>query len=527
MSKLRFSALAASILVGVAGACQSPTYPSAGAPSADADADSGGKPRAGSGGKGGTAGNQRKPVNAGRLGDAGENGASFAADGGTASESAPTTESRVTAGSGASAGRVAEPSVPLAANSGGAPAVGGGNIDASASAELFDQRSVVRFDITLPQASIDALAAAPDVYTPASLTYRDTTLPDVGVRIKGESSRRTLMQKAAFKIKTDEYVADQTLLGMKRITLNNMLSDDTYMAECLAYHVWRRARLPAPRCNHAVVYVNGTYYGVYAHVESEDKTFLRRWFASDDGNLYEDGMADFVSGAASSFDLQTNEMVNDRSDLIALISAIDSASSATYLQDLDAVLDTAHFLRFSALEAAVNQWDGYSYTYFEPNNFRIYHDPTTRKFTFLPWGHDLSMKAFKYVEADRPAREYIPLFTRPLYENRSGARDSGGRIFVGDRVGPRAAGGCLDSAECRSAYAEAAREIIAVYEGADLRALAQQTYELIRPHIYEESSSRREVSNADFEAAYQTLLGFIAGRAQAMREDLTEAGFTP
>jgi hypothetical protein len=386
---------------------------------------------------------------------------------------------------------------------------------------------VVRFDITLPEASIAALDTASDVYTHAGLTYRDTTLADVGIRIKGESSRRTLMQKAAFKIKTDEYVADQTLLGVKRITLNNMLSDDTYMAECLAYHVWRAANLPAPRCNHAVVYVNDTYYGVYAHVESEDKAFLRRWFASDDGNLYEDGMADFVSGAASSFELQTNETANDRSDLIALISALDNASSATYLQDLDAVLDTAHFLRYSAMEAAVNQWDGYSYTYFEPNNYHFYNDPSTGKFTFIPWGHDLSMKAFKYVEADRPERRYIPLFTRPLYENRSAQRDSGGRIFVGDRVGPRAQGGCLDSAECRSEFAAAVREVIEVYDAANLPALAEQTYELIRPHIYEQSSARSEVSGERFEAAYLTLRSFIAGRTQAMRDDLTAAGFAP
>jgi hypothetical protein len=526
MVKLRFSALTASIVLSVSGACQS--SPDADAGALRAEAKSGDMARAGSGRKSGGAGNQSKPVDTGKPSVPVDAGATIAADGGMTASAAPAPST--TAGSGAKAGSGGEPRGPAAAGSGGSiattPAPGSGSADPSASAELFDQSSVVRFDITLPQASIDALGTAPDVYTHAGLRYRDMTFADVGVRIKGESSRRTLMQKAAFKIKIDEYVANQTLLGMKRITLNNMLSDDTYMAECLAYHVWRAAMLPAPRCNHAVVYVNDTYYGVYAHVESEDKAFLRRWFANDDGNLYEDGMADFVNGAESSFDLQTNETANDRSDLIALIGALDSASSATYLQDLDAVLDTAQFLRYSAMEAAVNQWDGYSYTYFEPNNFRIYHDPTTRKLSFIPWGHDLSMKAFAYVEADRPAREYIPLFTRPLYENRTGARDSGGRIFVGDRIGLRAQGGCMDSDTCRNAFAEAVREVIAVYDGANLPALAEQTYELIRPHIYEETT-RREVSNEQFEAAYQTLLQFIAGRTAALRDDLTAAGFTP
>jgi hypothetical protein len=528
MLKSRFLLPATLTLLSLSGACSASSEP--GASPADTRADDGGE-------RGGT---KPKPANLdGGLGDASEPAEGDSADGG-AQPGRGTTGGR-DAGEGPRGGAGgngdAAGSDAAAAGSGGsggsdAATAGGGappvtpSVDPTASAELFDQSTVVRFDITLPQASIDALGAASDVYTHAGLTYRDTTLADVGIRIKGESSRRTLMQKAAFKIKIDEYVAGQTLLGMKRITLNNMLSDDTYMSECLAYYVWRAARLPAPRCNHAVVYVNDTYYGVYAHVESEDKAFLSRWFASNDGNLYEDGMADFVTGAESSFELKTNEMAEDRSDLTALISAIQNASSETYLQDLDAVLDTTHFLRYAAMEAAVNQWDGYSFTYFEPNNYHFYNDPTTGKFTFIPWGHDLSMKAFRYTGDDRPARQYIPLFERPLYENRTGGRDSGGRIFVGDRVGQRAQGGCLDSAECRTRFAEAVREVIAVYDGANVRALAEQTYALIRPHIYEQTS-RIEVSNDRFEAAYQTLLTFIDGRTQAMRDDLTAAGFTP
>jgi hypothetical protein len=38
---------------------------------------------------------------------------------------------------------------------------------------------------------------------------------------------------------------------------------------------------------------------------------------------------------------------------------------------------------------------------------------------------------------------------------------------------------------------------------------------------------RKEVSNAEFENAYQALLQHLAMRSQAMRSDLTAAGFTP
>ena len=483
------------ILLSLASACARETAP----PSNDA----GTAAKSGSGGRGGSAG---KPT--GGKGGSGDSDASVE-DAGSGGRS----------GSGGRAGNGGR-----SGTAGGAGnAAGNGGTDASSA--LFDPDVLQRFDITLPEASIAALGTAPDVYTHGSLTYGNTTLADVGVRIKGESSRRNLTQKAAFKLKLDEYVANQRLLGLNRITLNNMLSDATFMAECLAYAVYRAANLPAPRCNHALVYVNDELFGVYANIESEDKTFLRRWFTNEDGNLYEDGMSDFVAGEEGSFDLQTNETANNRSDLTMLISAIDSAQSGTYLADLDPILDTDHYLRFTAVEAAVNQWDGYSYTYYEPNNFRIYHNPSTGKFTFIPWGHDLSMKPFPiYEDNPAPQRTFIPLFTAPVYENQPSARDAGGRIFVGDRSGDpgRAMGGCLGSTSCRTAYAEVVRDVIAVYEGVGLPAMAAKMYAQIRDHVRAED--RKEVTNEEFESAYQTLLTNLAQRADAMEADLTAAG---
>lgn len=501
MLKSRFLAVA-SLFLSLGNACTTST---------PSDGPNGSAAKGGSAGSGGKTSTTR---------DAGGSDSEIVAGGGGSAANSGGKGGR--GGQGGSAGG------PLAGSGGsGGPAAGSGGTDLSA--ELFDPEAIPVFEITLPQASITALGTAPDTYTHAALKYGDTTLSDVAIRIKGESSRRTLDKKAPFKIKLDEYVAKQTLLGMKRITLNNMLADPSFMAECLSYYFYRKAGLPAPRCNHALVYVNGDLFGLYANIESEDKTFLSRWFDSNDGNLYEDAQVDFTDGSESVFDLQTNETTNDRSDLTALIDAIDSAQSSSYLADIGASLDTAHFLRFTAVEAAVNQWDGYSYTYFEPNNFRIYHDPTTGKFTFLPWGHDLAMKPFPVDEGstNTSGMAFIPLFTAPVYENKSGARDAGGRIFVGDRdpSTQRARGGCLGSTSCRTAYAQTLREVIALYDSSSLDEIAAEMYARIKQHVYDDE--RKEVSNADFETAYQNLLQHIAMRSQAMRDDMTAAGFTP
>lgn len=410
------------------------------------------------------------------------------------------------AGSGGASGRPA-------AGSGGSAGRGGagGESTVDLSAALFSEDELPRIDIELSDEAQTALGDAPGTYVRATVSYGATTLRDVGLRIKGEASLRRLDQKAAFKLKLDEFVPKQELLGLRRLTFNNLVSDPSFIAERLAYRLFAAAGLPAPRCNSALVYVNGGYYGVYANVESEDKAFLRREFVDDSGNLYEDGQVDFVPGAEEVFDLETNETANDRSDLRSLISILETAGGDNYLADLEAVLDTDHFLRYAVLEATVNQWDGYAYTYFEPNNFRLYHHPARGQFVFLPWGLDMAWKPFP-----ESSLEQIPLFVVPSYENRPASdplsRDAGGMIWKK----------CLESNTCKARFGQTAREIITVYRELDLESIAAQYYEQIKDHVYEDT--RKEVSNEDFEAAYQTVLSIVRTRATTLENDLTAAG---
>jgi hypothetical protein len=251
------------------------------------------------------------------------------------------------------------------------------------------------------------------------------------------------------------------------------------------------------------VYLNGEYLGVYANVETEDKTFLRRWFKNDGGNLYEEAESDFVYGHEEYFELETNEEANDRSDLTTLFSAVAEAGDATYLEDLDSALDTDHFLRFTAMEAAVDQWDMYGYSYFFPNNFRIYHDPTTDKFVFLPWGMDLSLKPFPYT-----GRAHVPVFTMAHYGDDPGQRLSNGVIFRR----------CIESASCKATYTEVVRDTAKKFDAAKLDQLAATYHAQIREHVY--ADTRKELSNADFDEAHETLLETIRTRTDAIAAEL-------
>lgn len=456
----------------------------------------GGEPSAGPGGSanGGNTGGSSGMAGAGGSEAGGSAGDSGAGGGAT------------TAGAGGAAGASAH----------------GGAAGTSSTPDLTDAlyapEAFPRLDIELPEASLATLAAvtdaedpAQDTYVSASLTYLDQTVTNIGLRIKGEGSFQNLDRKPALKIKFDEFVPEQSFIGLRRLTLNNAFEDPSFVAERLAYDVFRAAGLPAPRCNNASVYINGEYYGVYVNVEPEDKTFLRRWFPDDKGNLYEEGQSDFEPGAEEAFNLETNELLNDRSDLTGLITAIDMASTDTFLDDIDAQLDTAQFLKFSAAEAAVNQWDMYAYTVFYVNNLRIYSDPTSGKFSFIPWGMDLSMKPYR--DSGRP---YIHLFDLSRQGDVTYGRVSTGIIFRR----------CLESASCRAAYADTAREMISVYEGLGLEQKALDYYDQIRAQVLLDTrkniccSVDATLTNEAFEAGFQSVLDTIRGRVAALRADL-------
>jgi len=374
---------------------------------------------------------------------------------------------------------------------------------ADPSDELFAAENLVRFDLELPPDSLERLEEKPDEYAPGTLRYRDQRLASIGVRLKGEASFREIGDKPAFRLKLDELVSGQRLLGLKRLTLNNDVQDPSSLSQSLVYRSFRAAGLPAPRCNHALVYVNGEYYGLYSNVETEDKTFLERWFSSSDGNLYEEGGSDLVAGAASAFELETNEAQNDRSDLEALIGALERASESDFSETVAEELDLAHYLRFAALEALAGGEDGYSYALGPPNNFRLYRDPGTDRFVFLSWGLD---RALRPRFDPGLVHEWVPALGR--YRS---PWDTHSVVLSG----------CLASPDCRRAYTARLHEAADLFEELDLAGQARREIALI------DEAGRadlRKPSDDEYVGyARQLLLDYLAERPAALRAELPPA----
>jgi spore coat protein CotH len=412
-----------------------------------------------------------------------------------------------------------------AATSTGGASVGGTGGSAGAgpdlTIELYDPTKFPRFDFDLPTASVNALNAIKNAddpnqstYVTATFTYdkggKNEVVNNVGIRLKGVGSFQPFSKKPAFKVKFDEFVDKQRFRGLARLTLNNLYDDGSFVAERLAYDVYRAAGVPAPRANSASVYINGTFYGVYTNLEAEDKHFISRWFQKEGGNLYEkEGTRDFVTAALSEFNLETNETANDTTDLKNLISTIQAATNpSTFLADLGKNMDTAEFLKFTAVEAAVNQWDTYAYTVYYVHNFRLYDDPSTGKFSFIPWGLDLSMKPF-----DTNVKAYIEAFKLATDRAAPNGQVTAGIVFQR----------CLTSPSCKSAYKTALQEVVTVYEGLGMEAAANRYYNQIKAQVAldtRKATFNGPLTTAQFDTAFQAVVTTIRGRVAALRADL-------
>ena len=127
-------------------------------------------------------------------------------------------------------------------------------------------------------------------YTSCTVVINGEQFENVGVRAKGNSSLTTVAEmgssRYSLKLEFDHYNSDQTYHGLDKLSLNNLIHDNTMMKDFLTYRMMRELGTPAPLCSYTRVYVNEKSLGLYLAVEAIEESFLQRNFGSDYGELY-------------------------------------------------------------------------------------------------------------------------------------------------------------------------------------------------------------------------------------------------
>ncbi len=388
---------------------------------------------------------------------------------------------------------------------------------------LFNEDIIRDLEITLPQESYDLIhaeARPPGCvpyhrpYHPGTVTFDGITYEDSGVRVKGGcGSARDLNGKASFKINLSDYSTGETCAparrarGLKRITVNNGVQDRSHTHQRLAYDFYDLVGVPVPRRAPIRVHVNGELWGLYLHLESIDRRFLRRRYegAGAEGMLYEGtyfcditpNNLPAINGPETCFGAKFSDTCStadpngdplNYQPLIDFITRIDALPNDGFYPAITEFVDFDAYLSQWAAETIMNHWDGGIFDV--RNNYRVYHDPITDKWVMIPTGMDQSWNA-----GQRPIDPWNPA----------------------NVIARR----CLQEKPCEDAFAARLKQVLTLFENADFAAKA----EAIRTQIAADVEADPRKEGDDFSQRVDSTISFINGRSATVNGWLAAHGY--
>ncbi|GBU25602.1 hypothetical protein R83H12_02252 [Fibrobacteria bacterium R8-3-H12] len=276
---------------------------------------------------------------------------------------------------------------------------------------VFDQSKVREYSFTINSADSLYLDTQgwKEEYVQADMSFEGKSYGTVGIRYKGSEyslprcfdATGRICPKISYKVKFTEYDKDKRFYGMKKINLHAMAGDNTKMRDMLAYELYREMGIHAPRTSYVNVYVNGNLAGLFLAVEEIDGRFTKsRWPDYGDGNLYKEKWPTSASASHYMNGLKTNDSPEDNPNVQKMVSyynAIQASNEQTFEQNLSPYMDFYHFLRYMAVDVAINNWDGIRSWYSDQtalrwasnHNYFFYEEENTGgKIWLVPWDMD-------------------------------------------------------------------------------------------------------------------------------------------
>ncbi|MCC7244448.1 MAG: CotH kinase family protein, partial [Saprospiraceae bacterium] len=239
-----------------------------------------------------------------------------------------------------------------------------------------------------------------------SVEINGQVFDSVGVKYKGNSSYSASNAKNPLHIQLDYVRKNQNYQAFENIKLSNCLYDPSFVREVTSYEILRQYT-DASRANHAKVWINGDYYGVYSNIESINKNFLREHFFTDGDNpFFKCNPEDFggpgtggnypdlvYSSADSTFYYNKYDIQSDYGwkELMQLMDSLKNSPAK-----VPNILDVDRALWMLAFNNVMVNLDSYTGAFGQ--NYYLYHDKNDR---WLPISWDLNMSygAFPLLNA--------------------------------------------------------------------------------------------------------------------------------
>jgi spore coat protein H len=257
-------------------------------------------------------------------------------------------------------------------------------------------------------------------YVHADLELGGITFTNVGVRYKGNGTYMESQggNKRPLKADLNKFVKGQKLAGHTTLDFQNNTTDAGMMNDTLAYRLFRDAGVPAPRTTYAKVYVDApgahtnTYFGLYTMPENVDAAFAKDRFGVKGGlilkpvtsKLFSD-LGDDWSKYETPYDPKTKPVELQKKRLIEFAKFVSHADDADYAKRLSDFIDLDGFARYLAVNVWLANFDSILDM---GQNFYLYLDPRSNKFTFIPWDLDHSFGTFG-MKGSQEEREQLSI----------------------------------------------------------------------------------------------------------------------
>lgn len=152
-------------------------------------------------------------------------------------------------------------------------------------------------------------------YSMCSVVIDGENYSNIGIRAKGNTSLSNVFQmdsdRYSFKLEFDQYDNTKSYYGLDKISLNNIIQDNTFMKDYLTYRMMGEFGVAAPLCSYVYITVNGEDFGLYLAVESIEESFLQRNYGNDYGELYKPDSMSFGGGKGNGKDFDFSEFENN------------------------------------------------------------------------------------------------------------------------------------------------------------------------------------------------------------------------
>lgn len=291
---------------------------------------------------------------------------------------------------------------------------------------LFDIDRVHTIDIVMEDWDGFIETCTNEEYSMCTVVIDGEAYKNIGIRAKGNTSLSNVSQldsdRYSFKLEFDQYDSTKSYYGLDKLSLNNLIQDNTFMKDFLVYQMMNEFGVDAPLCSYVYITVNGQDWGLYLAVEGVEDGFLQRNYGKNSGELYKPDnlsfgggrgngkdfdMADGFGGMGSSdvklqyiddnpasypniFDNAKTDI--DSSDQMRLIESLKTLNSG---ENVEKAVNIEDVIRYFVVHNFVVNGD--SYTGSMIHNYYLYEEDGL--LSMIPWDYNLAFGTFSGTNA--------------------------------------------------------------------------------------------------------------------------------